>query len=951
MARRKTVAFFTNDTGQGADYQGTLKLGLEQACAEGGFDLFVYAGRSSWTRTSAQRQIYELIDPRRIDGIVLASGCIASYAPLAEVIERIRRLCPVPTCSVGQSSGTIPSILVDNLSGVTKIVDHLVRDHGRRQIAYIAGPEEHEESEQRLRGTRAALARFGIELRSDAIIAGDFSTSSGREAVRLLLERKIPFDAIIAASDDMALGALEVLRNGADTTGAIAVAGFDDAPGAWMSEPPLTTVRQPMAEIGALAIAHLVAMWEGHEVPRELTIGTELVVRESCGCRPTETRCGDGRLGGSSAADRRGPDLANLLSPLVGSGEQCAHWRGELIRAVEAQQAGEDGALLAALDAFVRRTSGTHVPIHELQRVITSLRASTMLGGSPSRMEGAFHAARAQVGSHAYRRVAQELLRTNAVLMEMRSGWEQLATSLTLPGLQRALASELPRLGVQHGLVALYPEAGGKQLVPLLYLEDGVAMTLPDHPYPSGLLFPDGAFLSSGRRTLTVLPLTFENQQLGVAVLELPHRLRIYELLREQIGSAIKTVQLHQQFIAEERRHAQAQEEKRATVERLRSVSLIAGGVAHDLNNVLGPLVALPEAIQRELRRAGTGSVAALVEEDLEMIRQAAQRAAHTIGDLLALGRGNEVPTTTLDLSQLIENERRNFTAICESKANVSLVLRVPSKPLVVQASKPHMIRAVTNLVINAVDAIQKGQGSVEVRVFEAAADAHLSDLPFGADRYAVIEVEDDGVGIAEENLPRILEPFFSSKRHTGRVGNGLGLAIVNRIVQDSLGTMRVKTQAGHGSTFSIYLPLLEQSACTTSLPPAVVGGHERILVVDDELVQLRTARRSLEHLGYRVEAAQTPEEALAIFSRDPAFDLVIADMIMPGGTNGIEMVAMLRALRPEQKALIASGFAPAKLDAQAAEQGLIWLPKPYSLASLDSAVRAALAGCVEWST
>lgn len=257
------------------------------------------------------------------------------------------------------------------------------------------------------------------------------------------------------------------------------------------------------------------------------------------------------------------------------------------------------------------------------------------------------------------------------------------------------------------------------------------------------------------------------------------------------------------------------------------------------------------------------------------------------------------------------------------------------------------MLRAVTNLLINAVDATQSA-GSIVLRASQRTLTERQSGFePIEPGRYAVIEVEDTGAGISSENLCHIFEPFFSAKQDSVRLASGLGLAIVQRIMRDSGGYICVQSEVDRGSTFALYFPMLErQLELSSKPPPHVVGGRERILVVDDEAVQLRTARRLLERLGYCVETAQTPELALQLFGQcihGAPFDLVVVDMVMPGALNGILTVQEMRRCRPGQRALIASGYAPEEMNALAVENGLTWLAKPYTLVALAASVRVAL--------
>jgi signal transduction histidine kinase/ActR/RegA family two-component response regulator len=725
------------------------------------------------------------------------------------------------------------------------------------------------------------------------------------------------------------------------------VAGFDDAASARFGVVPLTTIRQPVQRLGALAVDCIVRAWRGESTASVTQLDPELILRESCGCHPAGLMVSP--LPGASSASPH-EELVAALTPVLDGAALREHWAGALQQAVEEERRGRAGALEGAFARLVNDAGGSEVPLHELQRAVSVLWRGSPREGSPA-LEGAFHATRIRIGAMMYRRAGEQNLRDDQLVDELRLSCERLATSLERPMLVQTMATELPRLGIANGFIAAYRGDAIERLEPLLCLQGGKARSVSVRDYPAQLLLPPEA-LDHGRRiSLTILPLTFESELLGIAALELPPGTEAYTLLREQIGSCIKAAQIHEAMRVQERLHAQSREQQRVTAERLRSLSVIAGGVAHDLNNALGPLVALPETILATLDQS---QVPREILEDLAMIRQASLRAAHTIQDLFLLGRSDQVAKRRIDLCRLLRSEGDGLRRLCD-RPGVEVQIHTPNQPLVVQASGPHLLRVISNLVINAADSM--AQGTIEIRL-------RIESLPNGRNgieridpgTYALIEVRDTGTGIPEEHLPRILEPFFTTKqgfhRRAERPGTGLGLAIVQRIVKDARGFIDIQSEMGKGSTFSLFFPREPEPVVSSSVPQmAAPGGNERILVVDDEAVQLRTAQRLLRHLGYAVETAQSGELAIEMCStgdRVQPFDLLIVDMVMPGGIDGLATVARIRGARGEQKVLIASGYAPDHLNVAARQRGLPWLAKPYTLSGLASAVRSTLAGGME---
>jgi phosphoserine phosphatase RsbU/P len=970
--RRKVLALLTCNASLRDDYQGALRLGMERACAAEDIDLWVFGGRNNWIRSADQHRLFRLLDPSRIDGIVLAAGLIESFTPLAGVLETLRARCAVPMCAVGQSVPGMPSFLIDNAAAAAQTAQHLIRVHGCRRFAYISGPRDHHESRERLRGVTDALHRHGLELDERCVVNGDFAVSGGRRAVLTLLERGCEFDALLAVNDHTALGAIEGLRaTNRRCPERVAIAGFDDAASARFGVVPLTTIRQPVQRLGGLAVDCILRAWRGQGSDPVTRLDTELILRESCGCHAAGLMVSP--LPGLANASTE-HELAAALAPVIEDATRRAHWAGALEQAVEEERRGRSGALESAFAALISDAGGTHVPLHELQRAVSVLWRNTKQAGSPS-LEGAFHATRIRIGAIMYQRAGEQNLRDDQLVDELRLSCERLATSLERPMLEQVMATELPRLGIRNGFIAVYCADAADQFEPLLWLKEGAAQPVSLPRYAAHLLMPEEALSHAQRISLTILPLTFESEQLGIAALELPLGSEAYALLREQIGSCIKAAQMHEAMRVQERLHAQTREQQRVTAERLRSLSLIAGGVAHDLNNALGPLVALPEAIVATLSQlvldpgaAATSPARATIPrevlEDLETIRQAGLHAAHTIQDLFLLGRTDQVTKRRIDLGRLLRLESENLRRLCD-RPGLELELRTSNQPLVIQASGPHLLRVISNLVLNAADSID-GPGRIEIRVRSESLPTGRDGLErIEPDTYAVLEVSDTGSGIPAEHLPRILEPFFTTKRRAPpagsgldgggtaeRSGTGLGLAIVQRIVKDALGFIDIQSQLGKGTTFSLFFPREPEPVVSSSHPQiAALGGQERILVVDDEVVQLRTAQRLLRHLGYTVETAQSGERAIEMCGSSDAgapFDLLIVDMVMPGGLDGLATIANIRRTSGSQKVLIASGYAPDHLNDAARQRGLPWLAKPYTLSGLASAVRSTLAGSVE---
>jgi nitrogen-specific signal transduction histidine kinase/ActR/RegA family two-component response regulator len=398
--------------------------------------------------------------------------------------------------------------------------------------------------------------------------------------------------------------------------------------------------------------------------------------------------------------------------------------------------------------------------------------------------------------------------------------------------------------------------------------------------------------------------------------------------------------------------HERSVQERIATAKRMNALSVLAGGVAHDLNNALAPLVALPQVMSKELEAIKAGGSDREFKEDLATIHMSALRAAQTIKDLLALGRQGRTNREALDLNRVVQNALLNEEFYIEGAAatGIDLELMLHKESLGIQGSETQIARAVSNLLRNAVEAIE-GKGTVRIRT-----SAVTFDEPFLAYEaiepgvYACITVSDTGRGILGADRDSIFEPFFSKKRLSEHSGSGLGLAIVHGVVKDHAGYVNVDSVPGVGATFSLYFPsVAERARVGLTIPPAA-RGEARILVVDDDPTQLRTASRALGPVGYEVITADTGVAAYGHFAeasigpggRSP-FDLVIIDMQLSEPEDGLAVFERIRSLFPKQRGLVVSGHAPSERAERALDAGLSWLAKPYAADDLVRAVQSAL--------
>jgi PAS domain S-box-containing protein len=423
-----------------------------------------------------------------------------------------------------------------------------------------------------------------------------------------------------------------------------------------------------------------------------------------------------------------------------------------------------------------------------------------------------------------------------------------------------------------------------------------------------------------------------------------------------QADPVIKGVLLNYHDITERKQAEEREAELRRRLERaarMESLGVLAGGVAHDLNNVLGPMLILPELIKEYVEEHSdpTDPDYADTIESLETIEESTQRAASVVSDLVVMGRRGQFQKTSMNVNAIVAQllESKQVTTIQTARRDVHIVNHLCEGPIWCMGSESRLLRVLANLVGNAAEAID-GQGDVIVSTGRQMVVEPLSGfevVPVGD--YVTIEVTDTGCGMDAKTMARSFEPFFSMKAPSERSGSGLGLSVVHGLVKDHEGFLDLKSTQGKGTTFTIYLPAVKAGASSEEAKRASLPrGNERILVVDDEVVQQRIAGKWLKKLGYSATSASSGAEAVALFEAakqagEPApFDLVMMDMVMVG-MDGVAASKEIRHIYSEQKLLIVSGHAPDNLDAEAKALGISWLTKPYTAAGLAHALRANL--------
>ncbi len=391
-----------------------------------------------------------------------------------------------------------------------------------------------------------------------------------------------------------------------------------------------------------------------------------------------------------------------------------------------------------------------------------------------------------------------------------------------------------------------------------------------------------------------------------------------------------------------ERKKAEEQkrsyQEKLERAERMESLGILAGGIAHDLNNILGPLVGYPELMLMKLPDDSP------LRKQVKRIGRAAQGAADVVQDLLTLARRGRYEMAPIDINDIVEAylDSPSFMKLTEKHPDVKSRV-ILQKPIgYILGSFHHLLKVFMNLVINAFDAMPGG-GELTIESKQQFAEKLLSGFEkIEKGDYIILSVRDTGMGIDPKDFAKIFEPYYSKKK-MGTSGSGLGLSVVYGIVKDHKAYYDILSDIGKGTEFFLYFPVGENKIEQNTTVVQEIEGAETILVVDDMEEQREIASELLTSMNYQVATACNGREAVKYLSNHQV-DIVMLDMIMENDFDGLDTYREIIKIHPGQKAIIASGFSSTdRVQEIMRLSGGEYIKKPYTREALGRAIRNTL--------
>ncbi len=901
------------------------------------------------------RSLYWQIQPSTLDGLVLVNPTLPHLH--REVFG------PVPVVNIGFSTeDVVTSILVDNHEGMREAVRHLIEIHGRRRLAFIKGPANNPDSEERFRAYVEELQFHGMTVDPDLLFQPyDWSPPGGREGVRVLLdERRVHFDALVAANDNMALAALvELQSRGLQVPYDVAVSGFDDAIELSTSTPPLTTVRQPLQKMGQLALEALVAYHQGKSVPPKLFLPTTLLLRRSCGCmseavvhvnqgmqiaKPEKKAAHPTRMAqaGSLLQARRAVLLEEMQRGMVVQdlpmfAQMAGEWLEALIISLEKRDNGE--AFLTVIDLTSRRLMERQISVAELQDVLSAMRREgwRALEEHPAwlaQAENLWHRARVFLNELTLQQQNQKRIQLNDQMAVLRAISQTMAVTFHLDNLMEILVRDLMQLGIESCYVALYEGVNrpAEWARVILACNKGQKLMVKGKKrFPIAQLLPANLW-GEHRRTLVLEALEFQREEIGFVLFEVgPHDGPVYEALRSQLGSSIKGAVLFDErdhlLTKTTQLYRQAAAGQRLAEEANRLKSRFLSMVSHELRAPLNLITGLSELTLKDMDGRKP-----LNCDNLKLMHITAQHLDDLIRDVLDLARDEmgelRLVCEPLDMAKVLET----ISVVGEQLARehgLDWIAQIPADLPLVWGDPTRLRQVALNLVNNAVKFTEKG--AISLRVIPGK-------------ELITISVSDTGLGIPPAEQSVIFDEFRQSDRTTARGfgGLGLGLAICKRLVKMHGGEITVDSSGveGEGATFLFTLPTLQAVSSRGE-------GTDAVWIVTMQLENAKPLKHYLDDQGFNAEiqywdkngqwlarAAQTPPSAIVMDVQKASRRSLEAMRALRSHPATSEIAVLFYTLQLEQD----SG-AMLELD---------YLTKPIGSTELEKALQRL--GCVESS-
>lgn len=816
-------------------YTHTLFQGICAAARERDCNLLLGCGISLPASPRASRTVWAVpgagvdfvpVGPWNTDGLIVIPDDL-SDSQSEYVQDLIRSGYPV-VLTTAEKPG--PLVAVDNAGGIRQAFNHLFQ-HGHRRIAFIAGKSGRGgDSAERLSAYREALRDAGIEEDARLVAFGEHRREDGRTAMQQILSTGAPFTAVLASNDLSCLGAMEVLREaGRRIPEDVAVIGFDDILEARSHLPPLTTVRHPTFTLGYQAVLSLLDAIAGKRIGETHTrVPTQLVIRQSCGCRPESTPvttlvpATPSDLETTQTTLARAMAEATLVEARHSTRQEIETLCLNLTRAFTSSLGGNDPTPFdAAMQQFFDWLEGHdedayawHAALSTLRRGLSNL-LPLVSGANLVFADTMIDRARLEIAEQVQRQTTEALLRHMEMANRLGLMTSQLLAAFDASESANILAHHLPQLGIQHVLVALYSPREDDPLLHCTVLldaglpESGVGREFPVREFP-----PPGLYPSDLAFQLAILPLVIDDRTTGFVAFSATN-LEPCAAIVHNLASALRTGRLYRDAI----------EGRRLAEEANRLKSRFLSTVSHELRTPLNLITGLSAVLLRGGEQVGSARCM-VNREDVKHIYASAQHLDGLIRDVLDLARSEagqlKLVCEPLHLAEVLQSVLAIGQQLAHDK-DLAWRAEIPEELPRVWGDRTRLRQVLLNLVHNAVKFTARGEVALIVTV---------------EDDRVIVSVQDTGLGIPLGEQEVIFDEFRQSERTAARGygGLGLGLAICKRLVELHRGEIGVRSsgEKGGGSTFYFTLPVMARQTAFLDAEVPLAEMHQVLLLVKD---------------------------------------------------------------------------------------------------------------------
>jgi DNA-binding LacI/PurR family transcriptional regulator/signal transduction histidine kinase len=815
----------------GGGYSTQFVIGAAEVLAAKGASLVCFSGGVASRCPGAAGSLYRMISRSSIDALIVASGTLVSDLGEEGLVAFAAQYSDLPVVSLGVRIPGTTNVLIDGQRALREVLEHLIDAHGHRRIAFVRGPAANAEAEERYAVYRDVLETRGIPLDPDLVASGNFQFQAGAAvAERWLAMGPLP-DAIVAANDEMAIGALQLFHSrGKKVPENVALVGFDDTDEfASSTLPSLTTVRQPLYQAGRRAAEIVLARLAGDCVPAEVVLESSAVIRESCGC---SARVGLRLLGGAPGSQNREEGareraMAAILQRSDLPEARVRVWTERLLDAVDMiVRRADPEPFLEELERILRDSAREGPTVWPSQPALSVLRwyakGVSAVPEVRDLLDQVCDEARILAGNAAQHATLHQKMAADRREQAIVSLNQHLIHASSLEDVSDVFHRVIDESHVRSGYVCLFEDpqvpAGFARLV-CHAGPDGRQHYQPGLRFPAVELLPRD-LMPPGPSSLLVQHLSFGGRQRGFLVLEgCIHAGTFQDQLRQELSSALLRVQREEELArlhavererAKELEHAYGalkdNQQKLLVAEKLAALGRLTAGIAHEMNTPLAAArAAMAEASHlADEYLAALGDPAITIDDhreigaDIRSAIQLAQSAALRVAGFL--GR---MKTQTRDLAErrrepfdaarIVEDALTQISQVALS-AHCRLVFEHDGQPILLEGAPQSLAQTVMSLVTNAIEAsVSKGGGDIRVELRSSGLDVELG-------------VSDWGVGIAPEVLGKIFDPLFTTKPFGE--ATGLGLTVAHDVVARDLdGTITVESQPGEGTTFRVRFP------------------------------------------------------------------------------------------------------------------------------------------------